>query len=287
MHTRSHVAGCTRTGFSLHYRAMRILLLTLVALGALAGSALAGKQVKYIGIHPVAKAHGGGFCYIEGPHVHTYAADNVQYRDHRGHKHFIGDPVAYGYDGPKHSYKGNHPIEIDAYADVNIPAPQVQAGIRVGEPSPQANIRVGEPRPDIRVGEPSPHRHTEYCYLDGPHYHYFTPPESPDFKVVGGVYFYVGTPPPVYVQARPAMMKINAMYTPIVYARPVVTVEAPVGWIGARAEFIAPVVVAPTVVVPAPSVRVDIGIGVPGVIIHDHRHRGRGHYKYKKHKKWR
>ena len=92
--------------------------------------------------------------------------------------------------------------------------------------------------------------------------------------------------PKMYVEARPAMMKINAMYTPIVYARPVVTVEAPVGWIGARAEFITPVVVAPTVVVPAPSVRVDIGIGVPGVIIHDHPGRARGHYKHRKYKRW-
>jgi hypothetical protein len=233
------------------------------------GSALAGKQVKYLGVHPVAKAQGGGFCYIEGPHVHTYAADNVQYRDHRGHKHFVGDPVAYGYDGPKHAYKGNHPIQIDANVDATVDA---SAGIRVGEPHGHNAPRTGG-------------GHTEFCYLDGPHYHYFMPPESPDFKVVGGVYFYVGTPPRAYVDARPAMMKINAMYTPIVYARPVVTVDAPVGWIGARAEFITPVVVAPAVV--APAVRVDIGIGLPGVIIHEHRHRGRGHYKYKKHKKWR
>jgi hypothetical protein len=240
-----------------------------VALAVTAGSAVAGKQVKYIGIHPVAKAHGGGFCHIEGPHVHTYAADNVQYRDHRGHKHFVGDPVAYGYDGPKHAYKGHHPIQVDA----NIEA---TAGIRVGEPHGDHAPRTG--------GSP----HTEFCYLDGAHYHYFAPYEGPDFKFVGGAYFYVGTPPRAYVDARPSMMKINAMYTPIVYARPVVTVDAPVGWVGARAEFIAPVVVAPAVVVPAPSVRVNIGIGVPGVIIHDHHHhRGRGHYKHKKHKKWR
>lgn len=255
MHTRSHVAGCTHTGGRLHHHVMRTLLLALVALAVMTGTALAGKQVKYIGIHPVAKAHGGGFCYIEGPHVHVYPADKVQYRDHRGHQHFVGDPVAYGYDGPKHVYKGHHPIQVD--------------------------VVVGSPEPDV-----------EYCYLDGPHYHAFAPPEGPEFKVVGGAYFYVADPPKVYVDARPAMIEINAIYRPLVYARPVVVVDAPVGWIGARAELIGPPVVAPgvkvdaRVVVPVPSVRVEIGVGVPGVIIHDHRHRGRGHGKHKKHKKW-
>jgi hypothetical protein len=247
---------------------MRILLLAVVALAVMTGTALAGgKQVKYIGIHPIAKAHGGGFCNIEGPHVHIFPADKVQYRDHRGHKHFVGDPVAYGYDGPRHAYKGHHPIQVHAV-----------------------------------VG--SPEVHTEHCYLDGAHYHHFQPPAGPEFRVAGGAYFYVGEPPRAYVEARPAMMEINAMYRPLAYTRPVVTVEAPVGWIGARAEFVTPVVVAPRgrvvgpgvgvdarVVVPVPSVRVNIGVGVPGVIIHDHHHHpGRGHgkhKKWKKHKKWR
>lgn len=276
MHTRSHLAGCAHTRARLHHRAMRILLLTVVALAAMTATALAGKQVKYIGVHPVVKAHGGGFCHIEGPHVHVYAADKVQYRDHRGHHHFVGDPVAYGYDGPRHVYKGHHPIHVHAV--------------------------VGSDEPDV-----------EFCYLDGPHYHYFTPPEGPEFQVVGDAYFYVAEPPKVYVDARPAMVRINTIYKPLVYARPVVTVEAPVGWIGARAELVAPAVivdaprarvVAPApgvsidarVVVPVPSVRVDIGVGVPGVIIHDHRrghrhkhhhkHKHKKHKKHKKHRKW-
>jgi hypothetical protein len=240
---------------------MRTLILALVALGLLAGTALAdSKQVKYVGVHPIAKAHGGGFCYIEGPHVHIYPADKVQYRDHRGYQHFVGDPVAYGYDGPKYVYKGNHPIHVD--------------------------VVVGDDQPDV-----------EYCYIDGPHYHYYAPPEGPEFKVVGDAYFYVADPPKAYVEARPAMIEINAMYRPLVYTRPVVTVEAPVGWIGARAEFIGPAVVAPVVVAPAPvigvdarvvvpvpSVRVDIGVGVgvPGVIVRDHR----GPQPHGKHKKW-
>ena len=224
-------------------------VLTLCLLGALAGSAIAGggKQVRYVGIHPIPKSEGGGICYIEGPHVHIYDAYKIQYRDHRGSNYFVGDPVAYGYDGKRYAYKGNHPIHVNAV--------------------------VGDEDPD-----------DEYCYINGPHYHYFAPPEGPEFKVAGDAYFYVGEPPRAYVEARPSMMRINAMYQPLTYERPVVTVDAPVGWIGARAEFVGPgvvvegprgAVVAPRAgvtvegYIPAPSVHVDVGIGLPGVIVHD------------------
>ena len=150
-----------------------------------------------------------------------------------------------------------------------------------------------------------------YCYITGPHFHYFPPPEGPEFTLVGGAYFYVGEPPRAYVDARPAMMKVNAVYTPLVYDRPVVTVDAPVGWIGARAEFVAPVaVVAPAAGVivapaagvfvapgvhveahiPVPSVHIGVGVVAPAVIVpgviveervkikHDNG-KHKGHYK--------
>lgn len=225
--------------------------IVLAAAIMLFASATAGadrkQQVRYTGIHPLVKAEGGGTCYIEGPHVHIYGADKVQYRDHRGHNFFVGDPVAHGYDGRKYAYKGHHPIHVHAVLE--------------------------DDDPDI-----------EFCYLDGPHYHSFAPPEGPDFKLTGDVYFYVGTPPKAYLDARPAMIQINATYKPLVYARPVVTVEAPAGWIGVRADL-----VTPTVVVPVPDVRIDIGVRAPAVIIRDHRrhdHRHHKHKKHKKHKKW-
>lgn len=255
---------------------MRSALLILAAVGAFAwsgpGSAVAvagnGRQIRYIGIHPLPKAEGGGICYIEGPHVHIFEADKLQYRDHRGASYFVGDPVAYGYDGRRYAYKGHHPIHVSAV--------------------------VGDDEPgDV------------FCYISAPHYHYFAPPEGPDFQLAGDAYFYVGDPPRVYVDARPAMMKINAVYQPLVYERPVVTVEAPVGWIGARAEFAVPaaavtvtapaagVIVAPPRAavsveahIPMPSVHIGVGIGVPGVIVeervkvkHDNG-RHRGHWKH-------
>jgi len=240
-------------------RTIYLVLLVCLAVGIQPATAK-GKQVRYVGLHPVPRAEGGGLCYIEGPHVHIFAANKLEYRDHNKHHYFVGDPVAYGYDGPRHAYKGHHPIHVHAV--------------------------VGDDHEDV-----------EYCYLDGPHFHSFTPPPAikADFVVAGDAYFYVAEPPPVYIEARPAMIKVNAVYTPITYTRPVIEVEPPSGWIGVR--FSAPAVVVvdrppPVVVVeprvragvevhvPVPTLRVDIGIGGGfGVGGGGHRHKH-------KNKKW-
>jgi hypothetical protein len=242
------------------------------------------KQFRFVGGHPVAKSHGKGFCHVEAPHVHGYDAPSakLQFRDHDGHQFFIGDPVAHGWDGPTFNYVGHHPIAID---------------VVVGATSQST---------------PS---HQEFCFLDGPHFHGFAPAPvlTADFQVDAGAYFYIGTPPPSYVETRPALIKINAEYQRLVYQRPVVTVTPPAAWIGIR--FAAPgVMVAPATVqgkvhggkvhggvgvdiyVPVPSVRVDIKLpsvnisGGAGVIFgggvesnHGGKHkgkRGKGHRKH-------
>ncbi len=251
------------------------LLLAAVALLTVPGSSEASrtKQVRYAGIHSVPKGKGGGLCHIEAPHVHIYAPDvSVQYRVHEDQQVFVGDPVAYGWDGERHAYYGHHPVYI--------------------------NVLVGVEAPD-----------EEYCYLDGPHYHAFSPPAEidADFKLEGGAYFYVGTPPPVYVEARPALVKINAVYEPIVYERPVVTVTPPSMWIGVRypvrRAVVAPApsgrvrgggsvdVYLPAVEIRPPSIEIGIGIGVgvgvgAGVVHRPHKHH-KHHKKHKKHKKHR
>jgi len=212
-------------------RTIYLVLLAGLAVGIQPATAK-GKQVRYVGLHPVPKADGGGICYIEGPHVHIFAANKLEYRDHGNQHYFVGDPVAYGYDGPRHAYKGHHPIHVHAV--------------------------VGDDQEDV-----------EFCYLDGPHFHSFTPPPAikAEFVVADDAYFYVAEPPPVYVEARPAMIKVNAVYTPMVYTRPVIEVEPPSGWIGVR--FSAPAVVVvedrppPPVVVVAPRVRAGVEVHVP------------------------
>lgn len=244
-------------------RTIYLALVLVIAAGIQPASA-GKKQVRYVGIHPVPKSEGGGVCYIEGPHVHIFAANKIEYRDHRDHNYFVGDPVAYGYDGPRHAYKGHHPIHVHAV--------------------------VGDDQDDV-----------EFCYLDGPHFHSFAPPAGieADFVVADDAYFYVAEPPPAYIEARPAMIKINAVYTPLVYSRPVVEVEPPSGWIGVRFGMPAvvvvdpaPVVVAPVVVVPrvrtgvevhVPMPRLSVEFGIGGHVHGDHGHRESKGKKWKRH----
>lgn len=239
------------------------IVLALALVGALFGGAAADrKHHRFVGIHPIPKAHGGGMCHITAPHVHAFAPAEVklQYRDHDGWNHFVGDPVAYGWDGPRTSYYGHHPIRVD-----------------------------------VVVGDD--HEDTEYCYLDGPHYHAWAPPPGVKLELRGGAYWYVGDFPAAYTSARATYDPIDVVYQPIRYERPVVEVTvAPSGWYGAvvvetpRPVRPAPVRADVEVRVPAPTVRVEvavptvsIGIGA-GVIVHDHGH-GHGHYKRKhKHK---
>jgi hypothetical protein len=198
-------------------------LAAVMALGTLAARADArgGGHVRYVGVHPVVAEYGGGFCYIEFPHVHVYEPQrpDVLYRPHDDGHHFVGDPVPYGYEGPKHAYYGHHPIDVD-----------------------------------FVVGDDGDH--TEYCYLEGPHYHPYGPPPEGHFALKGGVYFYAGDFPRVYTEARPRYAKINAVYRPLRYSRPVVVVSPP-------PEYHGPVVVEePTTVVVPAHVGVGVGAGV-------------------------
>jgi hypothetical protein len=235
-------------------RILTLLMILLMGVGVAVADHKYGKQIRYAGSHPIPKSEGGGMCYIEGPHVHIYAANKLEYRMHGDDEVFVGDPVAHGWDGPKYAYKGPHPIHVEAYAG----------------------------------GDPD----EEYCYIEGPHYHEFAPPEGPEFRMVGDAYFYVGEPPHAMIEARPTYVGINAYYQPLVYTRPVVEVDAPVGWIGGRAEVWGPGVVVETpgvmvvgkhgravvgggavveggigVVVPTPSVHVGVDIGIGGGVV--------------------
>lgn len=198
-----------------------VILSSAASPAAFAGGHGGGGEVRFVGMHPIAPEYGGGFCYIEFPHVHVYEPQrpDVLYRPYEGGNHFVGDPVPYGYEGPKHAYYGHHPIDVD--------------------------FVLGDGDDD-----------TEYCYIDGPHYHAFGPPPDAQFTLKSGVYFYSGDFPRAYVEARPRYSKINAVYRPLQYTRPVVVVAPP-------PEYHGPVYVEePTVVVPA---RVGVGVGA-GVV---------------------
>jgi hypothetical protein len=210
------------------------------------------EQIRYSGTHPIPEAVDGEFCYIEFPHVHVYKPKHAAtlYRVENDHYHFVGDPVAHGYDGPKYSYYGHHPVVID----------------------PDVHIHVGEPV-------------TEYCYLDGPHFHGYEPPPGLTFELKGGAHWYIGKYPKPYYNNRKRYARVNAVYTPVVYERPVVEVDAPpVGYVGPVVEVVTPAVEvhAPSVEVHVPVPTIDIHVGGPGVIVGGHRH-----HKHKKFKKYR
>jgi hypothetical protein len=250
---------------------MRLTIIAFLALVIGLGTAAADKKhYRYVGIHPIAKAYGGGMCHIQAPHVHIYAPIDVkvQFREHDGYNYFIGDPAAYEWDGPKTSYYGHHPVPV--------------------------NVIVEDDYED-----------TEYCYIEGPHFHAWAPPPGMEVKLVGGAYWYTGKFPDAYVKGKVTYDPIDVVYEPIVYTRPVVVVDAPPpGWYGigivdihghghgrghGHVDGVVGVGVGVEVITPPPPVvRVEVGlpsvhVGVGGGVFVGGA--GHGHGKVK-HKKW-
>lgn len=239
-------------------RGICALIVGLLAVAFGAGDAHA-KQVEFVSPHPVPHKYGGGFCYIDVPHVHNYApSDPRLFREHQGRLYFVGDPTPFGYDGPRYSYYGAHPV-----VDV-----------------------------EVHFGHPI------YCYIKGPHVHWYPPPARAQFQWSGGAYWYVGAFPRTYYDERPRHAVINEAYAPVLYTRPVVDVAAapPMvrahialggpGW-GAHAVVAGPPV--PVLVPPPPAplqVGVGINIGGPSVVIEPHPVHGH-HHGHGRHEGWR
>ncbi len=87
-----------------------------------AAAAEAGHH-RYDGVHAISAED--GMCYIEPPHLHAYAPykATVLFRKQDRQNHFVGDPAAFGFDGPQHAFHGHHPLELgfDAYCYIDGP----------------------------------------------------------------------------------------------------------------------------------------------------------------------
>lgn len=152
---------------------------------AAAASVAHAEVVQYMSRHPLPKRVGHGFCDIDVPHFHDYPpSDPRLYRQVDGQNYFVGDPTPFGYDGPRYSFYGPHPI--------------ADAGVHFGAPT--------------------------YCYINGPHYHWYAPSADAHFEMKGGAYWYVGAYDPVFYAQQPQFVVINDVYTPLVYTRPVIDV---------------------------------------------------------------
>ncbi len=91
----------------------RTILLALVVVAALAARAEA-KHVRFLGAHPIAAKYGGGFCYIEAPHMHVYGPDRPNLYQQVGDDYvFTGDPTPFGYEGERHPFYGHHPVAVE------------------------------------------------------------------------------------------------------------------------------------------------------------------------------
>lgn len=231
------------------------VICALRASGVSANPHVVGKQIAYTGVHPVPAEEGGAFCNIEGPHVHLYRPDHadVLYRVVGGAYLFVGDPAPFGYDGPKHAYHGRHPIPVD----------------------------------ELVGGDHREHDGELFCYLDGPHYHIYLPPPALKFVLRGDAYWYVGDWPRSYRLDAPRYQKINAAYAPLQYARPVVTVSAPVGYhvpiVEVDVPRPVPIVVrhpAPVIEVRVPWIVVEDGTAYDGYAYDIHYHRRPHHHHH-------
>ena len=244
------------------------LIAGLVALAAFSSAARA-RTVEFVSQHPVPHKFGGGFCYIDVPHVHNYGPEDPRmYREAHGQNYFVDDPAPFAYDGPRYSYYGAHPVA-------------------------EAEVRLGHP---------------VFCYIKGPHYHWYQPPPQAQaqFQLSGGAYWYVGTFPQVYYDDRPRYAGINEAYAPMPYTRPVVDVAVAPPMVAAEISFGGPgwaahAVVggppAPVFVAPPPGPPVQIGVGInfggpviggpPRVVERRAVYEERYHHDHGRHEGWR
>jgi hypothetical protein len=238
------------------------LIAGLVAVAAFSAAAQA-RTVEFVSQHPVPHKFGGGFCYIDVPHVHNYGPEDPRmYREANGQHYFVGDPAPFAYDGPRYSYYGAHPVA-------------------------EAEVRFGHP---------------VYCYIKGPHYHWYQPPPQAQFQLTGGAYWYVGNFPPAYYDERPRYAAINEAYAPMPYARPVVDVAvAPPmvraeisfggpGWAARAVVGGPPVPFVPPPPLPGPPVQIGVGInlgGPPAVVERREVYDGRYRHDHGRHEGWR
>jgi hypothetical protein len=243
-----------------HNRALMVI--TLAMLGVLAVAARAeAKHVRFLGPHPIAARYGGGFCYIEAPHMHIYAPDHAALYQQVGDEYvFTGDPTPFGYEGERHTFYGNHPVMTVGGAPVfcYIDGPHIHAF--APPEGPEYKMRgdvafyVGAFPPEY--ARQRPHRQ-KLINAEYRPYVAFRPTVTvaPPEEWHGEVWV---APPAVEVRA------------PGVYVgAPGVTVAAPSVTVSAPGVVVAPpppvVVAPPHVVVSAPGVYV--GAPAPGVYV--------------------
>jgi hypothetical protein len=252
-------------------RTIRSVVLMLIVAAPLPALA---KMVRFLGPHPVAQKHGGGYCYIEAPHMHAYPPDHSKlYQQVNGQEVFTGDPTPFGYEGEKHMYYGHHPLPTSAGEPVYcfIDGPHVHP-FAVPE-SPEFKVKgdvafyVGAFPPAVVKMRRERAREVNIEYKPyvafRPQVTVEPPPEWHADVVVGGPVI-VAPPAPGVVVTSPGVV-VNSPGV-IIGAPPPVVVGGPGVVVGAPGV----VVHSPGVVVgapPPPRVRGGVVVGAPGVVV--------------------
>jgi len=101
---------------AVHRSSARLALFAAaLAAGVAAPAAVRAAPTRFVHAHPVAARAGGGYCYVDAPHLHSYAPDHAAlYQPTPAGYYFIGDPTPFGYDGERHVYYGHHPVAAAA-----------------------------------------------------------------------------------------------------------------------------------------------------------------------------
>jgi hypothetical protein len=220
--------------------------LAVVAVAVLIPAVAQAKQFRFAGMHPVHDEHGSTYCYIEVPHVHVYAPEHadVLYRPEGDWNRFVGDPVAFGYDGPRFVFHGAHPVHegpvvhycylrgdhFHDYQPEAEPSFVVRGGVYfyVGDfPKPFYDARpklakinvVYQPiryaRPAVVV-EPPP-EYVDVLYVEPPRARAVVVAREPEARVGVGVEVYLPPPPvlelriggPVVVEERTVIHEVH------------------------------------------------------------------------------
>ncbi len=227
-----------------------------LALMALSGTAFADHH-RYVGTHPLGNEPNDGFCFLQIPHVHTVAPSaRLQ--------------VLYETRNNQHDFIGD-------------PVPFGYDGQHYGY--------YGHHPVVVEFEGDSP-----FCYIEGPHFHEYRPAMTASYEFKGDLYWYTGALPTVYVRDQKHHKRVNLIYTPIVYTRPVVSVEPPSAYMAVYAGVgVGPggvhagVVVAPP---PPPTLSLDVHIGGASppptvvrertvLVVDDHPGKHKGHHKQK------
>ena len=252
-----------------------VAALTLATTLALATPAQA-KHVRFLGAHPISAKLGGGYCYIDAPHLHAYAPDRAALYQEVGDQYvFTGDPVPFGYDGPKHTFYGQHPIvtatgepvycliqgpHSHAFEPPEGPAFKVKGDVAfyIGPPLPAKPARVKLVNAEYRP------------YVDlRPTVTVEPPPEWQADVVVDAPSVQVAAPSLQVVAPRPRV-EVEVSAPGVVFAPPPPVVFVPPSphvVIGAPAPHVIISAPAPHVIIGAPAPHVIIGAPAPRMVV--------------------